>query len=292
MGGDVDKGVPPLNMVQALRVGFPVALTQSLALVAGNTAILYITVSFCQMIKAWTPACVYITGCAMGIQKWSPSVFKCILIITMGLVVAAAGEIKFNLHGVILQVAAMVFEGLRINLLEARLTSNGYKLNPLSSVQIFAPLGCCLLTVCVMIFDTSAFSWPRIREVGEWTFLVNGLLAFFLNLAIYFAIQKSSGLIFAFAGIAKDIVIILGSCVFMGSALTMVQVVGYTIAICGLQMYGIVCKSPKKFDEGLVSALLSHLVQSMKSTSEDAASLGKNECSPILGKDLEREAAQ
>ena len=48
------------------------------------------------------------------------------------------------------------------------------------------------------------------------------------------------------AGIVKDISIITGSVAILGSPVQPMQVVGYSIAIAGIQTYGVVSKEPAK----------------------------------------------
>merc|ERR1719162_758173 len=118
------------------------------------------------MIKAWTSGCVYLVGCAMGTQTWSTSIAKTILTIIIGLTIASFGELQFDMWGFCLQVISILLEGMRINLLEICLKSNGYKLNPLSSLQIFAPIMFCILVPCVAIWDQSALSMEAINTIG------------------------------------------------------------------------------------------------------------------------------
>ncbi|CAK0909271.1 unnamed protein product, partial [Prorocentrum cordatum] len=193
---------------------------------------------------AWTPACVYTTGCLMGTQKWSVPI------------------LKFNLWGFTLQLLALLSEGLRLNLLELRLKSQGYKLNPLSSMQVFAPMVGLILFVCALLFDRSAFDAEKIAAIGEGVFVANGLVAFLLNIVIYLAIQRASGLTFALAGVIKDILIILGGFFFQAQGISRLQVAGYAIALAGLQAYGVVSKSPESFELGVAWKLIQHALGS------------------------------
>merc|ERR1719253_1032681 len=152
----------------------------------------------------------------METQKWSHPVAKTILAITIGLSIASYGELEFNAWGFCLQVISISLEGLRINLLEICLKSNGYKLNPLSSLQIFAPIMLGIMLPCVAIWDRSALSMGEINQIGVPSFIVNALCAFFLNMAVYLVIQTASGLIFALGGVLKDLLIIFGSAVLLG----------------------------------------------------------------------------
>merc|ERR1712194_467116 len=86
--------------------------------------------------------------------------------------------------------------------------------------------------------------------------LLNGFNAFSLNVIIYMAIRTASGLEYALAGVIKDISIIVGSAIFFGSAVSAIQVFGYTVALAGLQAYAVVSKAPAEFEKtGLISGL-------------------------------------
>jgi hypothetical protein len=254
--GDKEKAVPPLAVGSAVWLGLPVAACQSVSLVCGNTAYIYLSLAFCQMIKAFTPAAVYTAGYVLGTQKWSVPIVKCLFVITLGLVITSIGEMNFHLLGFAVQIIALISEGFRINLLEVRLKASGYNLNALSSVMIFAPMVCVLLFASALLFDRSAFDAQPIVEIGLWVFSANAVMAFLLNVVIYLAIQCASGLTFSLAGVLKDFLIVVGSCIFQGRHVTIVQVVGYVIALAGLQAYGVVSKSPSDFEGGLVAGLL------------------------------------
>lgn len=247
--GDPERGLPPLTLWNALRLGTPIGFLHAASMIAGNSAYLYLNVSFIQMIKAWTAGCVYFVGCGVGTQTWSLAVAKTIAMITFGLSIASYGELEFNMWGFVLQVVSICLEGGRINLLELTLKSQGYKLNPLSSLQIFAPIMFGLLLPCAIIWDRDALSMEEFNKVGAASFSVNALCAFFLNMAVYLVIQTASGLIFALGGVMKDLIIIFGSAVFLGQAITGMQIFGYVIALAGLQVYGIVSKDTEPFEE-------------------------------------------
>jgi len=271
-------------------MGLPVAVMQSVGLVSGNMAIMYLPVGFCQMLKASTPACVYFVGCCMGNQTWSAPVAKTIFIITIGLVITSRGELKFNAYGFGLQVLAVVAESCRLNLVETRLKSQGLRINPLTSMLIFPPIVGTILALCVVVLDRDALSWPRIHEVGEMVFVANALVAFILNIAIYLAIQESSGLALALAGLAKDVAIIAGSSIFFGSTVSAAQVFGYTMAVVGLQAYITVSKAPMDFEaSGVLAGLYQHWVAPFGISVLGAHNLDTNSSAPVcapIGREL------
>mmetsp|Transcript_68367 Transcript_68367/g.184700 ORF Transcript_68367/g.184700 Transcript_68367/m.184700 type:complete len:379 (+) Transcript_68367:66-1202(+) len=266
--GDREKHLRPLTFLSAIWLGLPVAVCQSISLVCGNTAIMYLSLAFCQMIKAFTPAFVYASGCAFGTQQWSVPIVKCLCVITFGLAVTSVGELNFHLFGFVMQVIALLSEGLRITFLELRLKANGHKLTALSSVMVFAPMVCVMLFLSALLFDQSAFNAEQITKIGVGVFCANAFVAFLLNLAIYLAIQCASGLIFTLAGILKDFLIVAGSCALQGTQISTTQLVGYTMALAGLQAYGVVSRSPSDFEDGVVMAMLRKALDGEKEASE------------------------
>ncbi|CAK0808896.1 unnamed protein product, partial [Prorocentrum cordatum] len=290
--GDPEKGVAPLTLWSAVRLGLPVALCQSIGLVSGNTAVMYLSVAFCQMIKAFTPAFVYASGCAFGTQQWSVPIVKCLCVITFGLAVTSVGELNFHLFGFVMQVIALLSEGLRITFLELRLKANGHKLTALSSVMVFAPMVCVMLFLSALLFDQSAFNAEQITKIGVGVFCANAFVAFLLNLAIYLAIQCASGLIFTLAGILKDFLIVAGSCVIQGTQISTTQLVGYTIAMLGLQAYGMVSRSPADFEDGVVVAMLRKALECEKQVREPLRPSAAGPSGPGSGGEDDEESNQ
>eukprot|EP00929_Paragymnodinium_shiwhaense_P063035 TRINITY_DN31521_c0_g1_i1.p1 TRINITY_DN31521_c0_g1~~TRINITY_DN31521_c0_g1_i1.p1 ORF type:complete len:367 (+),score=57.08 TRINITY_DN31521_c0_g1_i1:127-1227(+) len=283
--GDDEKGIPPLTQWTAFRLGLPVALVHCISMVFGNTAYLHLKVGFIQMIKAWTSGLVYLVGCGMGTQTYSTPVAKTILGITLGLTVASLGELEFNWTGFSLQVVSILLEGVRINLLEIYLKSKGYKLNPLSSLQIFAPIMLVCLIPLVLVLDMEALQLEKLEQVGQLTLVVNALCAFFLNLSVYLVIQVASGLMFALGGVFKDVLIICGSVIVFGSPLTVTQIIGYLFALASLQAYGQVSKEPAAYEDGVIPVLWKRLLDWQRSVHARVPTIeeGDGKTSPSKG---------
>jgi len=267
--GDEAKGIAPLTFRRSVELGVPVAVMAACGLVMTNAAYLYLTASFIQMMKAGTSASVYMVGCLLGTQTWSVPVAKTLAVITLGLIIATIEEVKFDARGFLLQLAALLSEAVRINLLEVRLKSAGYRLNPLSSMKIFAPLIMVILGSLMVVLDPAAMDVEAIRAIGYGTFALNGAVACCLNLSVFLAIQVASGLTFALAGILKDSMIILGAGIFKGEGLCTTQLVGYCMAVLGLQVYAAVSKAPADFEAGVLPTLARRLRALVSRSSSD-----------------------
>lgn len=61
-------------------------------------------------------------------------------IIVVGIMIASYGEIAFVLVGVIFQACGIVFESIRLVMVQKLLSSPEYKMDPLVSLYYFAPV--------------------------------------------------------------------------------------------------------------------------------------------------------
>merc|ERR1719446_1774017 len=84
---------------------FPIALLQAAALAFGNTAYLYISVSYIQMIKNTTSAFVFMISIMIGLEKGTFSNTFAVTMVVIGLLLTTVGELDFALIGFIFQMA-------------------------------------------------------------------------------------------------------------------------------------------------------------------------------------------
>ena len=86
----------------------------ALALVLGQYPYLYLTVAFIQMLKAFSPAYMVIFLYCLGVEYPSRRVISCILGLSAFTAVASAGEVNFNVIGVLFMAAASISDALRL----------------------------------------------------------------------------------------------------------------------------------------------------------------------------------
>ena len=209
------KVVKSANMPQRdyMRRVMPIGLLYAASLWLSNSAYLHLSVSFIQMTKALMPglarasrarprrrrlrvgraqeACpaspgasraqVYTTGVFMGTETLTRTNAAIMVLIAIGVAVAAYGEINFVVIGVVEQLSALVFEATRLMLVQVRaprtwrsaagaarpelrqrhrlprckqvlMSSQGYVLNPIQSLYYVSPA--CL--ICLTARDAAA----------------------------------------------------------------------------------------------------------------------------------------
>ncbi|KAI9791181.1 MAG: hypothetical protein M1816_004173 [Peltula sp. TS41687] len=234
-----------------LRAIVPIGLFFSLSLICGNLTYLYLSVAFIQMLKATTPVAVLVAGYALGVSQLNFKVLFNVSFIVIGVVLASFGEIKFVLTGFIYQVCGIMFEAIRLVLVQRLLSSAEYKMDPLVSLYYFAPVCAIMNFVVSLIIEVPRLHLADIMNVGVWTLLVNAMIAFALNVSVVFLIGKTSSLVLTLCGVLKDILLVAASMMIWGTRVTALQAFGYTIALGGLIYYKLGAEKLKAyFSEG------------------------------------------
>lgn len=112
--------------------------------------------------------------------------------IVIGVVIASFGEIEFVLIGFLFQLGGIVFEALRLVMVQKLLSSAEYKMDPLVSLYYFAPL-CAIMNFCVAaVVEIPSIKLQQIYEVGLITLLANAVIAFALNVSVVFLVSGTS----------------------------------------------------------------------------------------------------
>ncbi|ONK78431.1 uncharacterized protein A4U43_C02F18690 [Asparagus officinalis] len=215
----------------------PIGALYSLSLWFSNSAYIYLSVSFIQMLKALMPVAVYSIGVQFKKENFKSDTLANMLCISCGVAVAAYGEARFNSWGVSLQLAAVAFEATRLVLIQILLTSKGVSLNPITSLYYVSP--CCLIFLLVPWFFVELPLLTNIFSLNfdYLVFGTNSLCAFALNLAVFLVVGKTSALTMNVAGVVKDWLLIAFSWSVIKDTVTTVNLAGYGIAFLGVAYY-------------------------------------------------------
>ncbi|KAL9332367.1 hypothetical protein ACSQ67_001977 [Phaseolus vulgaris] len=117
------KVVSPIKMtfnIYATCV-VPISAFFAASLWFGNTAYLYISVAFIQMLKALMPVATFLVAVTCGTEKLRCDVFWNMVLVSVGVVISSYGEIQFNVLGTVYQVTGIVAEALRLVLTQVLL---------------------------------------------------------------------------------------------------------------------------------------------------------------------------
>ncbi|KAK4656541.1 hypothetical protein QC762_205170 [Podospora pseudocomata] len=222
-----------------LRAIVPIGLLYSASLVCSNMVYLYLSVAFIQMLKAAAPVAVLLTAWAWGVEEPSLKRFLNILFIVAGVGLASLGEINFSMAGFLFQVGGIVFEAMRLIMIQVLLSGEDMKMDPLVSLYYYAPV-CAVMNVIVAIgSEANRFDFGDVGRAGAGLLVLNAMVAFMLNVSSVFLIGKTSGLVMTLTGILKNILLVIISVMIWKTNITAIQFVGYAIATAGLAYYSL-----------------------------------------------------
>jgi len=127
----------------------------------------------------------------MGISPANFRTLGNVALIVIGVVIASFGEIKFQLAGFLFQVGGIIFEALRLTMMQRLLSSAEFKMDPLVSLYYFAP-ACTIMNGLLALFvEIPKITMLDIEKVGYFTLLANAAVAFMLNVAVVFLVSLS-----------------------------------------------------------------------------------------------------
>ncbi|XP_042041794.1 probable sugar phosphate/phosphate translocator At3g14410 isoform X1 [Salvia splendens] len=217
----------------------PIGAMFAMTLWLGNTAYLYISVAFAQMLKAIMPVAVFILGVIAGLEVMNTRMLLIMSVISFGVLVASYGEISISWIGVVYQMGGVVGEALRLIFMEIFVKRKGLKLNPISMMYYVSPCS----AVCLLI-PWIFLEMPKMDAWGTWSFkqplilTLNSLCTFALNISVFLVISHTSALTIRVAGVVKDwVVVLLSALIFADTTLTPINLFGYAVAIAGVVAY-------------------------------------------------------
>lgn len=252
----------------------PVSVCFAISLVLSNKAYIYLSVSYIQvrtaiftvsnclhnltlcninvmlclqMLKAFTPVAVLLLSVLTNLEKASFVEVNIVLIICMGVALTSIGELQFSMIGFTFQFLAVLFESGRLVMTGVFLKKLG--LDSLSTLYYIAPLCGGLIGCACFAFEAYHLPAERLMSVTFWLMLIlNGLVAFTLNIASVMLIKHTSALTLTLAGVIKDILLVLLSMAVFRSPVTLLQYLGYAVSLLALNLHKEYKKSAALFE--------------------------------------------
>ncbi|KAF2310338.1 hypothetical protein GH714_007886 [Hevea brasiliensis] len=231
----VFKVVSPVKMTFEIYATcvIPISAFFAASLWFGNTAYLYISVAFIQMLKALMPVATFLMAVMCGTDKARCDVFLNMVLVSVGVVISSYGEIHFNVVGTVYQVTGIFAEALRLVLTQVLLQKKGLTLNPITSLYYIAPCSFVFLFVPWLLLEKPGMQVSQI-QFNFWIFFSNALSALALNFSIFLVIGRTGAVTIRVAGVLKDwILIALSTIIFPESTITGLNI----LALCGVVMY-------------------------------------------------------
>jgi len=202
------------------------------------------------MLKAFTPVAVLIFSFFACLEKTSFTEIYIVTLICIGVAITSVGELYFSWMGFTFQSLAILAEASRLVLTNIVLKS--LKLDPLSTLYYVAPLCALFIGIACFIFESEDLPYEMMYTTEFITvMLINGMVAFTLNVAVVLLIGNTSALVLTLAGIVKDILLVVLSVLVFGSPVTPLQYAGYGVALLGLNLHKEYKKNPERIGNAI-----------------------------------------
>lgn len=215
----------------------PIGMLYAGSLWLSNSSYLYLSVSFIQMTKSLMPGLVFASGVFLGTERFSRPAAANMGLIAFGVLVCALGETNLVVKGLMHQLAALVFEAVRLTMIQVLINSQGFNMNPLQSLYYVSPACFTCLLVPFSLIELKPLMAMSTWNVYPSVFLANAFLAFALNLAVFLLIGKTSALTMNIAGVIKDWLLIFFSFAVFKAPVTLVNLIGYLFCCSGVAIY-------------------------------------------------------
>ena len=225
-------------LYRILPTGLMMALTFNL----GNTAYLYLTVAFVQMLKATCPVITLFLLHVSGMEMATPKLIGSIALISCGVAMASYGELNMNFIGMTTMLASTLAESSRL-VMTQHLLSGQAPMHPFEGLcHIGGASSFCLFLLAV------AFEWKGLLEQRAWrlalenpaTFILAAFAGFGVNALAILVIKLTSSLTLKVLGTVKDACLITASVLFLREVVSSLQLLGYSISLIGFLAYNFI----------------------------------------------------
>lgn len=227
----------------------PIGIIFGAYLAIGNTAYLYLSVSFVQMLKSAGPMFVFATSVAFRLEKLTAASVFAIAIVVMGVAGASVGEMAFSWFGFALQFTAFILDGIRMVFFKLLVSSRGAKLDPLSGLFYYSPV--CVVTLLYPVIHFEGHNLlATLQQASPSLFFIialNGLIAFSLNLSLLSLFANASATTVSMASVVRDIMLTFGTALLFHTTITRVQILGYLSACVGVKLWDEIKARPQSF---------------------------------------------
>lgn len=227
-------------MRKVLPIGFLTAGT----IVLGMASYLFLTVSFVQMLKAFTPVMTLFFLFMFKLSTPKTTQFYCVIVICIGTAIAGSGELNFNLTGALCMLSAQVCEALKLVFTQKVLKSdkvegNKIKFSIFESLFYISPASTLFVFLFAFVLEFPYFGEVEFKKMFEnfHLFLFSGIVAILTNLINWVVIQKTDALMLKLMATARNALLLLFNAFFLSDQVTNIQFIGYFLSILGFMGY-------------------------------------------------------
>lgn len=218
----------------------PVGLAHAATLSFGNMVYLYLDVGFIQMLKAFTPVFIMLTGYVASIETPTNPVILAVIVISIGTAATCTFTPQLNLLGIFIMFLSELTEGIRLVITQFFLQQ--LKFGVMESQYVLAPASAFWLFLASAIFEL-----PTMFEKGAFLIILNNpglfLMASFMGIGVnfisYYVIQATSSLTMKILGTLRNIIMVIVGVILYAEIITFNQSIGYFVSLVGFLGYNL-----------------------------------------------------
>lgn len=216
----------------------PAGLCVALAMQLGNTAYLYLSVAYVQMLKAFTPVVTMLFAFLFKLERPSLLLVCAVGLITAGVAVASWGEGSINVTGVAAMVASLVCEALRLVLMQSLVSKR--EVHPVQTLAYIAPAATAWMVLIAGLTEALPIHQSgALHDIAKHPLALAASAAagFGANAMAMLVISLSGALTLKCLGLAKDVGLVVVGVVLLGEVVSTSQGLGYGISLLGFLLY-------------------------------------------------------
>lgn len=295
-GERLDTGSIVLRLV-------PVGMLSTAALGLGTFARGGLSESFVQMIAALRPVLTYFIGCIAGAEDFFRPKLQALCIISIGVVFASFGGYKWNAPALTCQAFATLAVCSKFVLISMLINppGGGPRPGPLQTLAFFAPLASAFSAILAvgteMPQGNELDRWKMLlrEEVGYEYVIASGVNCFVLNILLFLVMHRADAVIYSVAVVVKGVLTDAFSAMALAAPVSTEELLGYLLALIGVQCFEIVQKRPDDFEDagslifGLVRTFQAFVEQVSSSDGKERAVAAKQALNTELDIELDRD---
>eukprot|EP00899_Mesostigma_viride_P021657 jgi/Mesvir1/29493/Mv22979-RA.1 len=239
----------PMSRETFVKRLIPLAMTFSGSLSLGNICLRFVPVSFMQTLKSFTPVTTALLEYALFRKLLSKQQYVALVPVVLGMALTSWTEPSFVLLGFLAGLADCMMTTGRV-ILQERLLQGKQRLDSFNLIYYLSPMASAMLIPFALYMESPELSMffgdesnPRLAVVI--LALSSAVLAFFLNVSIFFVIQYTSGLTFNVLGNLRSAFTILVSWWIFRNPMTIATITGCSVTVLGVTFYGYIAQGAK-----------------------------------------------
>ncbi|KAI9303802.1 triose-phosphate transporter family-domain-containing protein [Cunninghamella echinulata] len=205
-----------------------------------NVSLNLVSVPFHQVVRAMTPVFTIMLSVMFLSKSYSSLTYISLFPVIAGVAFATFGDYNYTAMGFFLTVLGTILAAVK-TVVTNRVQVGKLKLHPLDLLLRMSPLAC----FQTLLYSYATGEMTLVKEFmvtkATWSFLfvllINGVLAFFLNVVSFTANKKTSALTMTVAGNVKQVLSIVLAVIIFKYPLTWMNSIGILLTLAGGAWY-------------------------------------------------------